>query len=171
MSSVLNNREQKIFVICLVVVFLAVFYNSLIMPLQRKANSIHQEIMLQKKQFNGNMEIIQKAESFDDRYDSYLKRFGKTGSGEEVSSSILSEIEQIARKLELHISELKTQKIKHNELDDQFSVRLTISSDFVEVIHFLHMLQQAPYLFDVEEVEFKRSARRDRGGWLRRALF
>lgn len=163
MSLFLNSREQKVFMICLVVVFSAVFYNGLIAPLQREANSIYQEIVLRKKQLNGSMRVIQKAESFDARYDSYLKRFGKTGTGEEVSSLILSEIEQIARKLELHISELTPKKIKHNELDDQFSVRLTISSEFVDIVRFLYTLQQAPYLFDVEEVEFRRSARRGRG--------
>jgi len=163
MSQFLNNREQKIFGICLAVVFLAVFYNGLIIPLQEEVNSLHQEIALQKKQLDRSFRIIQKAEKFNTQYDHYWKHFGRTGTGEEVVSSILSEIEKIARKHELHIAELKPQKIKHNELDDQFSVHLTMNSELVDVVRFLYTLQQAPYLFDVEEVELKKTARRKQG--------
>jgi len=163
MSQFLNSREQKIFMICLAAVFMAVFYNSLIVPLQRKANSLQEEIVIEKKQLDGNFKVIQRAEKFDAQYDSYLKRFGKSGTEEEIASSILSEIETIARAHELHIAELKPQKIKHNELDDRFSVHLTMNSEFVDIVRFLYTLQQVPYFFDVEEVEFKKSARRKQG--------
>jgi len=163
MSQFLNNREQKIFVICLVVVFLAVFYNGLFVPMQREVNSLHQEITLEKKQLDRSFRVIQKAANLNAQYDRYFKHFGKTGTGEEVASSILSDIEKIARKHELHIAELKPQKIKHNELDDRFSVHLTMNSELVDVVRFLYTLQQVPYLFDVEEVEFKKSARRKQG--------
>lgn len=163
MSQFLNNREKKIFGICLAVVFLAVFYNGLIVPLQGEVNSLHQEIALQKKQLDKSFRVIQKAAKLNTQYDRYWERFGKAGSGEEVVSSILSEIEKVARTHELHIAELKPQKIKHNELDDQFSVHLTMNSELIDVIRFLYTLQQAPYLFDVEEVEFKKSARRKQG--------
>ena len=163
MSRFLNHREQKIFMICLAVVFMAVFYNSLIAPLQREKNSLQEEIVIEKKQLDGDLEVIQRAEKIDAQYNSYLKRFSKSGTEEEIASSILSEIEEIAGELELHVIELKPERIEHDEFNDRFSVRLTMSSEFVDIIHFLHMLQQSPYFFDVEEVEFKKSTKRNQG--------
>lgn len=163
MSQLLNNREQKIFVICLMVVGVTVVYNGLIAPLQREKIFLQEEITIEKQKLNGSRQIIERSEKFDARYNSYLKRFGKSGTGEQVASSMLSEIEHVASKLKLPIAELKPEKIEHNEFDDRFAVRLTMNGEFLDIIHFLYTLQQAPYLFDVEEVEFKKSARRKQG--------
>ena len=163
MSQFLNNREQKIFVICLMVVGVTVVYNGLIAPLQREKIFLQEEITIERQKLNGSRQIIERSEKFDARYNSYLKRFGKSGTGEQVASSMLSEIEHVASKLKLPIAELKPEKIEHNEFDDRFAVRLTMNGEFLDIIHFLYTLQQAPYLFDVEEVEFKKSARRKQG--------
>jgi len=163
MSRFLNQREQKIFIICLVAVFAAFFYNNLILPLQREANLLQGEIEIEKTQLDGNFKVIEKAERFEAQYENYLKRYGKTGTEEEVASSILSEIEKVTGKLKLHVAELKPQRIEHDEFSDRFSIQLTMSSEFVDIVRFLHTLQQSPYFFDVEEVEFKRSAKRGQG--------
>jgi len=163
MSQFLNHREQKIFMICLATVSVAVFYNNLIAPLQQEINSLQVEIGIEKKQLIGNLKVIKRAEKFDEQYSNYLKRFGRSGTEEEIASSILSEIETIAGKLKLHVAELMPERIEHDDFNDRFSVRLTMSSEFVDIVRFLHTLQQSPYFFDVEEVEFKRSARRDQG--------
>ena len=163
MSRFLNHREQKIFIICLVAVFAAFFYNNLIVPLQREANLLQGEIVIKKTQLAGNFKVIERAEKFDVQYDGYLKRFGKSGTEEEVTSSFLSEIEKVTGKLELHVAELKPQRIEHDEFSDRFSIHLTMSSEFVDIVRFLHTLQQSPYFFDVEEVEFKKSVKRSQG--------
>lgn len=163
MSPFLNNREQKIFVACLTVVLIVVFYNGLVLPLRKEMNLLHQEITVEKKQLDRSLAVIQKAESLRGRYDGYLKRFGKAGSREEAASSILSEIEKVTGQLGLFVTELKPQQVRTGDFDDRFSVHLTLNSGLVDVVRFLYTLQQVPYLFDVEEVEFKNSAERGQG--------
>ncbi|MCK5013310.1 MAG: type II secretion system protein M [Candidatus Omnitrophica bacterium] len=156
----LTVREKRIFIATLAVVILAILYNGLIGPLQEEKDFLDQEIALQQKQLTREWKVIGEAKALDAQYDVYLKRFRQSGPEEEMASSILSEIEGAAGRFGLHVTDLKPQRIKHNEHDNQFSVSLTISSELVDVLRFLYVLQQQPYFFDVEEVEFERLARR-----------
>ena len=60
--------------------------------------------------------------------------------------------------------ETETERRDAPGLDDRFAVRLTMNSEFLDIVRFLYTLQQSPYFFDVEEAEFKRSAKRGQGG-------
>ena len=157
----LTGRERKIFVVSLAAVILSFFYNGLVKPLHAKKDFLDQEIASHQKQLNRGLKTVQKAKVLGARYDVYLKQFRQSGTEEEAASSILSEIEEAAGKFGLHITDLKPQRIKHDEHNNQFSVGLTISSELVDIIRFLYVLQQPPHLFDVEEVEFEKSARKN----------
>ncbi len=84
-------------------------------------------------------------------------------------SSILSEIEETAGQLKLKISDLKPTRVKREEYNNRFSVTLTIDSKLVDIMHFLHLLQQTPHLFQIQEVYFEKSAMQD-GSSLRTQL-
>jgi len=164
MNRLLSVREQKIFIVCVSVVLTAVFYNGLVVPLQRESGGLDEEITVRRQELKRDGRIIQKARQVQVRHDAYLNRFGKQGTSEEAVSSFLSDIEKVAGRLKLTIGELKPRKVVRHEWDDRFSVKLTFNSDFVDIVHFLYTVQQEPYLFDVEEVEFNKLSRRNQGG-------
>jgi len=156
----LTEREQKIFIACLVMVVLSVFYNGLARPLKAKADFLRQEISIRQSQLERDRGAIQASKVLDEQYDIYAWQFHQPGTEEEAASSILSEIEKVAGKLGLHVTDLKPKRIERNEHNNQFSVSLTISSELVDIVRFLYTLQQAPHLFDVEEIEFEKLVRR-----------
>ena len=158
----LTSREQKIFIVTIVAVAASVFYNALLQPLYEKKEFLTQEIEIHRKQLRQDLRAVGKVKALDAKYDAYLKQFRQMGTEEEVSSSILSEIEGVAGRFGLHVTDLKPQRIEHDKYGNQFAVSLTINSELADVIRFLCALQQAPYLFNVERMEFEKFERMNR---------
>ena len=157
----LTAREKKIFIVTLAAVAVSVFYNALLQPLYERKEFLTQEIEIHRQQLQRDLRAVQKVEALDAKYDAYLKQFRQLGTEEEVSSSILSEIEGVAGRFGLHVTDLKPQRVEHDKYGNQFAVSLTINSELTDVIRFLCALQQSPYLFNVERMEFEKFERRN----------
>lgn len=166
----LTDRERKIFFVCAAIVFLCIFYNGVVVPLQIKKDSLDEEITIGQAQLDRDLTMIRKAETLEGSYSMYLNEFRQPGTGEETISSILSEIETVAGRLGLHVTDLKPQKVKEGEFERQFSVGLTINNGLVDIIRFMYTLQQKPHLFDVQEVQFERSAGRNQNMMITRLV-
>jgi len=156
----LTKREQKIFIVTLVLILGYIGNNLLVKPLKEKILSLDQAIVAEEIRLKKNQRIIGQAKALSEDYNAYLNNFKQSKTNEQVMSSILSEIEEVAGELELRISDLKPKRVKRGEYYNRFSVSLTIDSDFVDIIHFLYILQKQPHLFDVEEVRFDKGSRR-----------
>jgi Tfp pilus assembly protein PilO len=161
MSRGLTARERKIFFVCAAAVLLSIFYNSVIVPLRLRDESVDRGIRVEQAQLDRDLRTIHKAKTLDVSYDVYLSQFRQPGTGEETVTSMLAEIETAAGGVGLHVADLKPQKVKEGEFERQFFVGLTINGEFARIVRFLYILQQKPRLFDVQEVQFERSAGRN----------
>jgi len=155
-----NTREKNIAVVCAFLIFIYVNYIGLIKPLQDKLEGLNIQVQTKQAQLTKDQQRIQKAGALGNEYEDYLARFQQSGSNEQVMSSILSEIEGVAGELNLLISDLKPNRVRASDYYNQFSVSLTIDSDFNDIMHFLYNLQNQPHSFDVEEVRFDKGPRR-----------
>lgn len=156
----LTRREQGIFVICLAMIFIFVGYGGVIKPLRAKIVSTDEEIRIYQRRLKKSTRAIRKSRELEQQYNEYLRKFKQTKTDEQVMASVLSEIESIASDFGLLISDLKPKKVKHEEYHNKFSVSLTISSELIEILRFLHTLQGQPHFFDLEETRFDKSSRR-----------
>ncbi len=157
----LTKREQ---IISVILVFVVLFYGGwqgLVKPLEEKIKSIDDKIEKRKKFLNENMKVVKKGKKREEQYNYYVSKFKQTQSKEQVMSSILSEIEGVARSLNLRISDLKPQKVQENVYYNRFSVSLTIDSELSEIVHFIYELQNQTHLFNVDEVRIDKGARRN----------
>ena len=156
----LTQREQSIFILCLIMVFLYAGYAFLLSPFKEKSATIDQDIVTKQKKLFDDLKTIRKSKAVAGEYSGYFNKFKQLKPNEEVMSSMVSEIESVANDLKLHISDLQPKRVKKTDYFNQFSVSLTIDSSFVDIIHFLHILQNEPHLFDVEEVNFEKGPQR-----------
>jgi len=156
----LTAREQKIFIVCMAVLFVYAGYGALIKPLMDKVDSVDGKIYAYQKRLNKSVSDIQKSKEFRQQYNEYLKRFKQSKTDEQVMTSILSEIEKVSGEFGLLISELKSRKVKHGEQYNKFSVSLTINSELINILRFLHTLQRQPHFFDLEKARFDKVSRR-----------
>ena len=132
-----------------------------ILPLKDKVQELDAQIASEQRKIRKNMQIIHDAKALDAQYESLRSSFYQNGTDEQAKSSILKEIESVARDLNLQISDLKPQRVRSNEFFNTFSVSLNMDSNLPDILKFLQILQDKPHLFDVQEVRFDKSNRRD----------
>ncbi len=137
--------------------FIYVGTHALVRPLRERNVLLDHSIEAQQRKLDQSLRIIHKAEAVARKYDPYLKRFRQSKSNEQVMSSILAEIEEVAGGLNLRISNLKPNKVKKGEFYNRFSVSLSMESDFLGIMNFLYILQNEPHVFHVEEVHFEKA--------------
>ncbi len=156
----LTQREQSIALITLILSGILVSYYTVIQPFKEKKFFLEKKIIEEQKQLKKNLKLIREAEELQKEYAPYLEKFKQEKPNEQVMSGILSEIETAAAGLDVQISDLKPKRVKEEGDYNQFSVSLTIDSSFLNIVHFLHILQSEPHLFEVEELEFDKGSQR-----------
>lgn len=157
----LTKREQKIFIFLVIIAVAYAALQGVIKPLNEKILFVKNKIEKRKKHLDDNLRIVNKGRKREEQYNYYLNKFKQNQSNEQVMSSMLSEIEGVARSLNLRISDLKPQKAQETNYYNRFSVSLTIDSELAEIIHFIYELQNQTHLFNVDEVRFDKGARRN----------
>ena len=157
MIRILAQREKNILIVALAMVVLAIIYNSVVRPLLVKNELLDEEIERLQAQWVQAKALAARARIIDEKFDFYLSQFGRAGAKEESVSSALSEIEKVARKTGVQLTDLKPMGVLKGGYDDQLSVRVTSSSEFLKIIRFLYELQLSPYFFNVEDFAFEKS--------------
>jgi len=157
----LSPREKKIFVACVIMIFAYFGYHALIRPLKERIAVIDGKIESQQRKITAHLRIIKKAEAMEKTYAEIISRYKQDKSNDQVMTAIFTEVEQAAGELGLRISDLKPQRVKKGDNYNRFSVSLTINSEFIEIMEFLHKLQEEPHSFYVDEARFDKSGKRD----------
>lgn len=155
----LSSRELKILVVSSVLASTYIGYILLVKPAKEKFAALDEEIAAQQRRLAKSSTEIKKADDMERILAVYEQRFKQPASNEGTMSSILSEIETAAVDLKLKIANLAPKRVKETDLSNRFSVSLAIDGDFPDILQFLHTLQGAPHLFDVEEARFDKGAR------------
>lgn len=154
----LTQREKRILAVCVAMIVMYGAYNGLIGPSRTMDDSLDQTIALEQRKLNKNTRVLQRAAALQGLYDSYQERFKQTKTNEQVMSGIVAEVEGVAGGVQLQISNINPQKAKKEEFYNRFSVSLTIEGPFTDIMHFLHLLQGEPHLFDVDEARIEKGA-------------
>ena len=144
----------------MVMIFAYVGNNVLVKPLKDKIASADRKIRTYQRRLNKSANAVQKSKELEQRYNEYLNRFKQSKTDEQVMASILSEIEEVSGTFGLLIAELKSKKVKRGEHYNTFSVSLTINSELIDILRFLHTLQGQPHFFDLKEARFDKTSRR-----------
>jgi len=160
MARQLTKREQYIFTVAMIAVAVYAGFNGIVKPLKGRIDLVEGRIAGKERQLNKYLRMIRRAKALEEDHRFYLDHFKQSGTDEEVMSAILSEIEEVSRKLGVSISDLKPKRVRNEEAYNSFSVSLAIKSEFPDILKFLHTIQRQPHLFNVEELRFDKQARR-----------
>ena len=157
----LSAREQNILIVCTVLVTAYFSYHFMIMPLKERSENLDRMIEAEIREIKKYKQAISMGEAQDTGYVALIEGYQQQGSNEQVMSNILQEIEQVARGLGLNISDLKPQRVREQAFFNQFSISLRIDSSLPEIVKFIHAVQSRPHNFDVQDLRFDKSSRRN----------
>lgn len=156
----LTKREKNILIICVVLGGAYFGYNGVYKPVTERLDYLDQKAVVLQKQIKKNREMIKNSEQVEKNYAEIVDRFKQVRSNEQEMSAILSEIEDVARGLEMQIADLKPHRVRSEANFNRFSVSLTLSSEISDIVQFIYELQKEPHFFNVEEVRFDKSNQR-----------
>ena len=159
MGRKLTERERNIFIILVVLLFGFNLMQFVIKPLREQNSYFEQDISSKLKSLRKEVKKVRKSKIVEQKYLFFLNVFRQNKSDEKIMSDFLSSIEEVSRKINLSISDLKPKKIKKEQYYNRFSASLIINSQLNEVVNFLSLLQSSPYLLKVDEIKFERISR------------
>ena len=124
-----------------------------------------EKIQLNKGRLLKDRRLILEGPAIDREYEAYLPFFRQTQSvdstgaprDEDTMSLLLSQIESTARQIPVPVLEIKPQKVKSQDLYNDFSISLTIEEEFSKIYHFLYDIQNVPFFLNVEELRLERN--------------
>lgn len=155
----LGEREQVILALCIGVVWIYVTMHFVIKPLRERSQSVSDAILSQKRILRKNLLAINKAKGAEAKESYYRSAFRQAGTDEESVSKLISEIEKVATKVDLHISELKPAVMKRQGRFNAFSVNLVFEAPFDRTVEFLDAMQGKPYYFNIDELDIVKPMR------------
>ena len=150
----LSHREKRIFVLCLITIFIYVSYHYGFVSLKEKKDALQLAVKTKERELRKNLGVVERGKVYDGEYQRILDKFKQTASDEKTMSSLLSEIEQVAGDTKMRISEMKPQRVRKVDFYNNFSVSLTMDDSLTEIMHFLYVLQDDIHRFSVDELRF-----------------
>ena len=150
----LSRRERR--VVFLVTAVLGLFFSdyAVIHPIQRNSQALNQKITLEEKQLFKNMQNVAQKSSVDAFY---LRLLGDIDvpntTDEEIRSSMLHDIELLARSSDVYLSEVKPQVSNEHEHFREFSVRMQVEGGMDKIISFFAELVKTKKLYYVENFQ------------------
>ena len=161
MNKNFTEREKNIFVLMVFCIFLFIVYRVVIAPINEKNAFLDEELDTKINIFNKNLKIINEENNLNEEYEIFYEAFSQKKANEKVMAEILSDIENVASSLNLNIADLKPNIVKKEGIFNQFSISLTINSNFIDIIHFVSVLQSKPYFLNVEEIRLNKKLNQD----------
>ena len=155
----LSKREKFIIYLCLTTVFIFLIYNFALEPVYKKTQNLNQKIEAKKIQLRKDFLALNKKQKIEERYNKYSQNLKLTGTDEEEIAAFLTEIESLAQKNGVRISDMKPRPSKAVDFYKKFTVDLEAEGDIKQITQFIYQLQSTPQLLRVDRLRLETESR------------
>ena len=153
-----SKREKIIALISAGLILILLIYFFLLEPMLGKLDAINTEIETQELRWRKNLKILSQEAEISNQYQKYADFVRPKASDEQEMANILSEIEAVAKEVNIRILDMKPQKIKTLEFYKSFGVDLIIEGQLKDITHFLYNLQNAPHLLKTDKLHLEKES-------------
>jgi len=161
--SKLAKRERYIAYVTAVVVVFFFFSRVMLRPIINKLNDLNQEIAIQEKRLEKSLNILVQEDMINSSYKKYVENLKQTNSDEEEFAELLSEIEKIAKKAGVFLSDMKPLPVKKVDFYKEYVIELEAESEITFLIDFIYQLEKSPRLLKVEKFHLTPKREKEKG--------
>lgn len=151
----LSQREKAIFYFCLAIAFAFLSYSFIILPVQKKLEELNQKIEAKRIKLEKNSLSLERKEKIEERYNKYAKNLQLKGTEEEEVATFLSEIESLAQKNSVRVSDMKPRPSKKVDFYKKFTIDLGAEGDIKQITQFIYQIQSATQLLRVDKLRLE----------------
>lgn len=156
-----SEREKLIGQMCGIVLLGCLFYYAVGRPLKRIQTDLKEKIDLDERLLKKNIDTIETSYLIPKGYNEYLDLFSQKKSDGQEMSRIILEIEAAASQMNVRLSEIQPHKIQKKDFYNVFSVTLLMEGHLSQITQFIYLLQNRPYLLEVNELRLERESAAD----------
>ena len=148
----LSRREKIIFYLCLAVVTAAVFYGLVIEKIIKTWTGLNLKIAKAEKELVKNYRLIEKEKEITGEYEKYITYLKAKGSKEDEASTLLLEIETLARNNNVSTTDLKPLGVKGLDFYKKYVFEVSAEAPLKALTKFIYDLQSSSKLLTVENL-------------------
>ena len=152
-----SAREQKIFIVLLLVCGIFGVYTFVYRPAVIKGEEIDSEISRTRQKLSDQQAVIEKEQQMALVLQDELETVRQKRTNDEEMSSILSDIEAMGSGMNIKVTEIKPQEVKKQDFLNRFSVSLTVDGNLMDMMRFIHALQDPAKHVQIRQLSLERA--------------
>jgi Tfp pilus assembly protein PilO len=150
--SKLSGKEKVWMFFSVVFVCLVIMDRLILTPINERVREINREIKINEAQLAVGMRNLKQKVPITEEYKKYASYLKSPGSDEEKTTSILSEIENLAKKSAVSLADMKPQPPKKIDFYKMYTVEVRAEGSMEALVNFLYQLNLSPQLLRAEKV-------------------
>lgn len=149
-----SKKERIGLSIAIVILSLALFDRLIVSPIAAKIRQLNQQILTDEKQLGQYLRYLQQKAAVSAEYQKYTQYVKKVGSDEEEQTKILGEIEELARRSNISILNMKPQSPKETTFYKKYEIGIEADGAMESLVNFLYQINSSSQLLRAEKVRF-----------------
>jgi len=148
-----SKRERIVFIATIAIIAVSLFSALVLEPLVKSFKDVNRQISSKQVKLTKAERLMGLKEKTSKRFEALAPKLTAEGSREEEMAKLLSEIEALARKVNVRISGIKPAAIKEFAFYKKFTVEIDSQTSVESLVKLLYELQQSPQVLKVERLQ------------------
>lgn len=147
----LSKREKAIFYIVVAIIVAFFFDRGVLQPVMDKLSQLNKEILVQEKKLQRSAYILSQEKSIIKEYRKITQHLKQEQSDEKEIAGLLSEIEKLASKCSVFLSNIKPGPTEEVKPYKRYTVEIEVKSEIRYLIDFIYQLEKSQRMLRVKE--------------------
>ncbi|MFH1201531.1 MAG: type 4a pilus biogenesis protein PilO [Candidatus Omnitrophota bacterium] len=149
----LSKRERTILYLTVGIVVCISGYNLILSPLFKMYGELNQEVLAKRIALEKATRLIGQKENIENEYKKFSSILKASGSVQEQMAELLSEIEAIARRDAIPISNMRPQPIQDKKFYKKFIIEIKCEAEMSRLLKFFYELETSKSLLKIESLK------------------
>ncbi len=145
-----------IFLLTLGLLGVFIAYNFAVKPMHEGAVDINDQLRVDRARLIKARQMLSQKAAIQSRYLDLVNLIGGVDSDDAQMPTIISKIETAAHESNVHIANIQPQKSAAQKEASFLSVELEIDGQWLDIVQFLHLLQQQPNFYFINELNLEK---------------
>ena len=147
-----SGKEKTWLLISVIFVGLVIMDRLIFTPINDRVKEINREIKINENQLAVGMRNLKQKSPVTEEYKKYAAYLKSSGSDEEKTTAILSEIENLAKNSAVSLADMKPQPPKKIDFYKVYTIEVKAEGSMEALVNFIYQLNLSPQLLRVEKL-------------------
>ncbi|MBM3253533.1 MAG: hypothetical protein FJZ16_04710 [Candidatus Omnitrophica bacterium] len=154
MERLFAKRERVIFYIAIFVIIFSICFNLLIAPILNKNHMLNKEINAARIKLKKYLQLLSRKEYIQTKYSKFTTTLELSDQEEDTAISALSELEDLAKRANIHIIDIRPQSASKNlNLYKEIFIDLKTTGTMEGYLNFIYNLENSLSLLKIKKFQ------------------